>query len=110
MAIVADLRHALPLLRLWPTVFLLSTGCASTDLRPGTGDLSFRLTWTGSADFDLYVRSPLGEQIYFLDRLAPSGGTLDVDCNVRGRQCREPMENIYWRGERHRRGPMNTGS
>ena len=87
------------------TVTSLSAGCASTDLRPGTGDLSFRLTWTGSADLDLYVRSPLGERIYFLDRQAPSGGKLDVDCNVRGRLCPEPMENIYWA-----RGAAPTGT
>ena len=67
----------LPRLRLtapiWLTVVLVSTGCASADVRPGTGDLSFRLTWTGSADLDLYVRSPLGEQIYFLSGLPVFG-------------------------------------
>ncbi|MDY7096434.1 MAG: hypothetical protein SX243_25975 [Acidobacteriota bacterium] len=77
------------------------TGCASTapqpgTVRPGTGDLAFRLLWSGSADLDLYVVSALGEPIDYVRRTAPSQGTLDVDCNVGESRCPEPMENIFW--------------
>lgn len=77
-------------------VALGGTGCASTAPQPGTGDLAFRLLWSGSADLDLYVVSPLGEPIDYVRRTAPSQGTLDVDCNVGESRCPEPMENIYW--------------
>lgn len=79
--------------------FLL-TGCASGKIKPGVGDISFRLLWTGEADLDLYVTSPLDERIDFVIRSSPSGGRLDVDCNVRTtietNLCSEPMENIFW--------------
>jgi len=78
---------------------LLLVGCASGP-RPGTGDISFRLLWTGRSDLDLYVRSPLGERIDFVRRTSDSGGMLDVDCNVESvietNVCSEPMENIFW--------------
>jgi len=80
--------------------FFVLSGCATGRLRPGTGDISFRLLWTGQSDLDLYVRSPLGERIDFLKRTSESGGQLDVDCNVRSvietNVCSEPMENIFW--------------
>lgn len=76
---------------------LLPSACASGRVRPGTGDISFRLTWTGTADLDLYVLSPLGERVDFIRRRAASGGALDVDCNVHGTEpCAVPMENIFW--------------
>lgn len=84
---------------------VLSIACASTREGPGTGDLSFRLTWTGTADVDLYVKSPLGEPVNYGTRRARSGGELDVDCNFRSsaveasefrHMCDAPMENIYW--------------
>lgn len=81
------------------SLFLVA-GCASGRLRPGTGDISFRLLWTGRYDLDLYVTSPLGERIDFNRREAPSGGMLDIDCNVESvietNPCSEPMENIFW--------------
>jgi len=75
---------------------LLVVACASTAVRPGTGHLTFRLTWTGPADLDLYVQSPLGERVNFLHREVGSGGALDVDCNVGEVLCPDPMENIFW--------------
>ena len=75
---------------------LLSVACASTTAQPGTGHVTFRLTWTGLADLDLYVRSPLGERVDFLHREVDSGGALDIDCNVRAFLCAHPMENIFW--------------
>lgn len=79
---------------------LLVAGCATGRIRPGTGDISFRLLWTGESDLDLYVVSPLDERIDFVRRASASGGLLDVDCNVRTaietNICSEPMENIFW--------------
>lgn len=79
------------------------TGCASTaDRQPvqrqlGTGELTFRLAWTGRADLDLHVRSPLGEKIWFMGRTSESGGELDFDCNATPEAiCEDPVENIYW--------------
>lgn len=86
---------------------LLVVSCASGGLKPGTGDISFRLTWSGVVDLDLYVISPLGERLSFIRREVESGGVLDVDCNVRPDPtrvevegtswvCPLPMENIFW--------------
>lgn len=75
---------------------LALSSCSGLSPRPATGELTFRLTWTGRADLDLYVVSPLDEQVNFAIRRAPSGGELDVDCNVRDHLCPQPMENVYW--------------
>lgn len=96
-------RHAIVLL-VWriPLVVVLSlaAGCASSGPKPGVGDISFRLLWTGESDLDLYVTSPVGERIDFVRRSSESGGMLDVDCNVQTvietNLCSEPMENIFW--------------
>ena len=83
------------------------SACRSAGVRPGTGDISFRLTWSGIADLDLYVKNSLGERVDFIFRRVDSGGMLDVDCNVRSDPgsvmkdadaglCPRPMENIFW--------------
>jgi hypothetical protein len=83
------------------------SACASSAPRPGIGDISFRLTWSGIVDLDLYVISPLDERLSFIRTSVDSGGVLDIDCNVRpfdGEQpvdesswvCPHPMENVYW--------------
>jgi hypothetical protein len=77
-------------------VLAIATSCASLAGKPQIGDISFRLTWTGEADLDLYVESPLGERVDFTIRSVASGGMLDVDCNVRHNMCPVPMENIFW--------------
>lgn len=99
---------------LWLTIVslgLATVGCASQQLRPGTGDVSFRLVWEGSADLDLHVTDPLGrhtgvalaaargtpaEQIEAaraalaaqiareqggVETESPPAGILDIDCN-----------------------------
>ncbi len=86
----------LPRLVLVAAVVAALSSCASAPAGPGSGDISFRLIWTGSADLDLYVVSPLGERVDFTTRSVGSGGTLDVDCNVRNNQCPAPMENVFW--------------
>lgn len=65
--------------------------------RLGTGDISFRLLWSGSADLDLHVQSPLGEEISVDHRTAPSGAVLDRDCNATPEtMCDQPVENVCW--------------
>jgi hypothetical protein len=92
--------------RILPLLLLVvPISCASAGEEPRTGDISFRVTWTGTADVDLYVKSPLGESVNYGGRRAPSGGELDIDCNFRSEEfeeslfrgmCDAPMENIYW--------------
>jgi hypothetical protein len=64
---------------------------------PGTGDISFKLVWTGSVDLDLLVTDPFNEEISFSHRTSSSGGILDVDCNATPEQmCSPPIENVFW--------------
>lgn len=74
----------------------LTSGCSSSP-RPGTGDLAFRLSWSGVSDMDLFVVDPAGDCIFYGDRSAQSGGKLDIDCN-RGTDflCQKPLENVFW--------------
>ncbi|MCH7639118.1 MAG: hypothetical protein IH855_06605 [Bacteroidetes bacterium] len=61
----------------------------------GTGDVRVTLTWNTSADIDLHVTDPMGEEVYFGNRQATSGGELDVDAN--GGCSNDPtVENIFW--------------
>ena len=61
----------------------------------GTGDVRVTLTWNTSADIDLHVTDPMGQEIYYGNRQASSGGQLDVDAN--GGCSNDPtVENIFW--------------
>jgi hypothetical protein len=72
-------------------------GCTSTKLRPGTGDIAFRLRWSGPADLDLRVEDPNGHELSFIQRRCEGDGVLDIDCNATPEEiCRQPIENIYW--------------
>lgn len=68
----------------------------TTTIQLGTGDVQVTLEWGSSADLDLAVTDPTGEQISFSNP-GPSatGGQLDVDSNV---GCNETgsVENIFW--------------
>jgi len=78
------------------TVALL-TSCAATRKQPGTGDIAFRLIWSGPVDLDLHVRDPLGFRLSFLNPSSPSGGILDIDCNKSPHDiCETPVENVFW--------------
>jgi hypothetical protein len=63
-----------------------------------TGDVSFRLTWDGPQDLDLYVKEPDGSIIYFGNK-GPTAtqGQLDVDSNIGCAVWDEsPTENVFW--------------
>lgn len=47
----------------------------------GTGDVQVSIAWIGASDVDLHVFDPAGEEIYFANKTAASGGTLDLDSN-----------------------------
>lgn len=78
-------------------LMFLSLGCATHGPLVDETVLSFRLEWLGTADLDLHVRTPLDKEIWFVDRRSPSGGVLDIDCNVDpGEACTEPVETVAW--------------
>lgn len=63
----------------------------------GTGDVQVTLRWSNAADLDLYVRDPLGEEIWFNHRTSNSGGKLDVDANANCTERKlDPIENVFW--------------
>jgi uncharacterized protein YfaP (DUF2135 family) len=47
----------------------------------GTGDVQVSVAWTGASDVDLHVFDPAGEEIFYANKTAASGGTLDLDSN-----------------------------
>jgi hypothetical protein len=55
------------------------------------GDPRFSLKFDQPVDFDLHVKDPAGEEVYFSHRTSASGGKLDQDCIGR-----PGYENIYW--------------
>lgn len=63
---------------------------------PGTGDIAFRLTWSGNpnTDYDLHVVEPSGEEVYYGNSTSDTGGELDIDCVCSN--CSSPIENIFW--------------
>ena len=82
---------------------ILLASCAT--MKPGTGDVAFRLRWEGTADLDLHVRDPDDGYVSFLTVHAPMlsedephcEGILDIDCNsAPDRLCKKPIENIFW--------------
>lgn len=58
------------------------------------GSPRFNLTWSGSADLDLYVTDPAGDTISYINTASASGGMLDVDCT--GNCPGGNSENITW--------------
>lgn len=63
---------------------------------PGIGDLSFRLSWTGTADLDLFVQEPNGNVISYQSPMSSTGGRLDIDSNVLCQAANNPVENVFW--------------
>ena len=64
---------------------------AESTLLGGYGDIQITLTWNNTADLDLHVVDPLGEEIYWSDSYSSSGGYLDYD-NISG----YGPENVFW--------------
>ena len=63
----------------------------------GTGDVQITLRWDSKADLDLHVIDPDGEEIYYNNSRADSGGELDVDSNDScDNATSSPVENVYW--------------
>lgn len=72
---------------------------ATTSPEPvlGTGDIQFTLRWSSTADLDLAVLDPNGEEINFDQPMSSSGGQLDVDSNaICDSAVTNPVENIFW--------------
>jgi hypothetical protein len=62
----------------------------------GTGNVQITLQWASSADLDLHVTEPDGNEIYFSNKgPSASQGILDVDSNV-GCSADGSVENVYW--------------
>lgn len=63
----------------------------------GTGDVQVTLRWSNTADLDLFVTGPDGDQVYYGSRQSSSGGQLDHDANY---PCADatnsPVENVFW--------------
>lgn len=71
---------------------------ATTNVTPievGTGDVQVSLFWDTEADVDLHVVDPSGEEIYYGNTDAASGGRLDHDSNA---LCTagDANENVTW--------------
>ncbi len=65
-------------------------------IRVGTGDVQVSVAWTGATDVDLHVLDPTGFEVYFGDRVAPTGGRLDLDSNAACSIDNVNNENIVW--------------
>ncbi len=84
------------LVTLGPSIMDLFSSQGS-DVVLGTGDVQVTLRWETSADLDLHVVDPWGEEIYYSHQRSQSGGELDVDANAACRtQYYSPVENVYW--------------
>jgi hypothetical protein len=62
----------------------------------GTGDVQVTVAWDTDADVDLHVVDPAGNEIYWADRMSPSGGQLDLDSNAACSTDGISNENITW--------------
>ena len=64
--------------------------------RVGNGDVQVSVSWTGASDVDLHVYDPSGEEVYFGNPTAASGGTLDLDSNAACNIDNVNNENVVW--------------
>ena len=64
--------------------------------RVGNGDVQISVSWTGASDVDLRVIDPSGEEVYFGNPIAASGGRLDLDSNAACSIDNVNNENIVW--------------
>ncbi len=67
------------------------------DIALETGALSASLSWTTSADLNLFVRDPAGRIASWSTPQVPSGGRLQIDSNTLcSTPTDQPIEHIYW--------------
>jgi hypothetical protein len=94
---VNDIRNSMSdgfSLQEWLTEFSEFTDVISDDLddlTDATGVIQIGLSWNSTADIDLHVIDPFGEEIYYNHPSSASGGYLDRD-DTDG----FGPENIYW--------------
>ena len=72
-----------------------------------SGNIQVTLAWPTTADLDLYVRDPAGEEVFYKHKNSASGGVLDHD--ARGKCTQKDtgaptVENIFWGMEQPPRG------
>ena len=73
-----------------------SVGLTTTVAQVGTGDVQVTLSWDANSDVDLHVVDPSGEEIFYANRRAASGGELDLDSNAACSIDGVRNENITW--------------
>ncbi len=64
----------------------------------GTGDIQFTLRWSSTADLDLAVLDPNGEEINYANRSSSTGGPVGrrLERPVLDRGVTNPVENVFW--------------
>ncbi len=60
------------------------------------GDIQVSVTWNTDADVDLHVVDPLGQEVYYGNRMTAQGGELDIDANAACSTSTLFQENIGW--------------
>lgn len=68
----------------------------TTVMAVGTGDVQVTISWDVDSDVDLHVVDPAGDEIYYAQTTAPSGGVLDLDSNPSCQLDHVRNENITW--------------
>jgi hypothetical protein len=61
-----------------------------------SGQVQVTVAWQGSADIDLHVHEPGGEELSYADRTSSSGGQLDRDANAACNASPPTVENVYF--------------
>jgi hypothetical protein len=61
-----------------------------------TGQVQVAVAWQGTADIDLHVHEPAGEELSYAHRTSSSGGQLDRDANAACNQSPPTVENVYF--------------
>lgn len=63
---------------------------------PSTGSVQLLLEWHNINDLDLICIEPNGNQIWYDNKVSPSGGLLEYDMNASKPYKNDPIENIFW--------------
>jgi len=69
----------------------------------GSGSLQITLGWNTPADIDLYVVDPSGTEIFYNNKVSPTGGQLDRDdrglCLNEDGSPTDNVENVFWNAQ-----------